>query len=432
MATMEQLHRIFLSSNGICTDSRKTVPGTLFFALNGPNFNANAFAAQALKEGCRYAVVDDPAVARDERYIVVPDALKALQELARAHRRTFNIPVIGITGTNGKTTTKELVHAVLSADRTTLATSGNLNNHIGVPLTLLQLKPEHRIAIIEMGASKLGDIAELSAIAEPTHGLITNIGKAHLEGFGSVEGVVRTKTELYAWLREHHGTAFVNGDDALLMEKSQGLKRITYGSLESFDTCGHAVPSEEPCMELVFDDTRFEHGHYHLSTRLIGNYNAPNALAAVCIGTHFGIPVDVIAGAITDYTPANSRSQLKDTGRNLVVLDAYNANPTSMAAALTNFEHIPGDKPKLAILGDMLELGEVSGKEHAAIAALADQLGLEALFVGAEFVQAVGDGRCHANAEALAAALKADPPQGRLILIKGSRGIHLETVVEVL
>jgi UDP-N-acetylmuramoyl-tripeptide--D-alanyl-D-alanine ligase len=434
MATMEQLHRIFLSSNGICTDSRKTVPGTLFFALNGPNFNANAFAAQALKEGCRYAVVDDPAVVRDERYIVVPDTLKALQELARAHRRTFNIPVIGITGTNGKTTTKELVHAVLSADRTTLATSGNLNNHIGVPLTLLQLKPEHRIAIIEMGASKLGDIAELSAIAEPTHGLITNIGKAHLEGFGSVEGVVRAKTELYAWLREHHGTAFVNGDDALLMEKSQGLKRITYGSQESFDTCGHAVPSEEPGMELVFDDTRFEHGHYHLSTRLIGNYNAPNALAAVCIGTHFGIPADVIAGAITDYTPANSRSQLKDTGRNLVVLDAYNANPTSMAAALENFAALQSPRKRLALLGDMLELGKVSQEEHRTIIALCQRLGLEAWFIGAEFTQAAGSRsvRCFSTAAAAAQALQDMAPKDLLVLVKGSRGVKLEEVVREL
>lgn len=432
MTGSEMLHDRFLATAGVFTDTRKPLVGGLFFALSGPHFNANAFAAKALELGAAYAVVDDPAVAADDRFLIVPDTLKALQDLARHHRRTFDIPVIGITGTNGKTTTKELVHAVLAAQQPVLATEGNLNNHIGVPLTLLKLKPEHRIAIIEMGASKPGDIAELCAIAEPTHGLITNIGKAHLEGFGGLEGVVRTKTELYAWLRDHRGTAFVHADDALLMDKSQGVERITYGSREDSGTRGHAAESETPFMELILEDQHRPHGHYHITTRLIGNYNVANALAAACIGHHFGIPDEVIAGTLSDYAPTNNRSQLKDTGRNQLVLDAYNANPTSMAAALSNFEHIPGDRPKLAILGDMLELGEVSRKEHAAIAALVDQLGLDAVFVGAEFLRAVGDGRCHANVDALAAALKADPPQGRLILIKGSRGIHLEIVVELL
>src|SRR5690606_301694 len=279
MAPITRLHALFLASTGISTDTRKSLPGGLFFALSGPSFNANTFAAKALDQGCTHAVVDDPAVAMDDRYLLVPDSLKALQQLARHHRRTLDIPVVAITGTNGKTTTKELLHAVLSADRSTLATEGNLNNHIGVPLTLLKLKPAHRIAIIEMGASKLGDIAELCAIAEPTHGLITNIGKAHLEGFGSLEGVVRTKTELYAWLRTHGGTAFVHGDDALLMEKSEGLHRVIYGREEGLDTTGAAIPSEEPGMELVFEDKRW-HGHYHIATQLIGDYNAPNALAA--------------------------------------------------------------------------------------------------------------------------------------------------------
>lgn len=432
MVNTSALHHLFLASAGICTDTRKPVAGSLFFALSGPNFNANAFAAQALEKGCTYAVVDDPNVAKDDRFIVVPDVLKALQDLAREHRRSFKIPVVGITGTNGKTTTKELVQAVLSTELPTLATEGNLNNHIGVPLTLLKLKPEHRIAIIEMGASKPGDIAELCAIAEPTHGLITNIGKAHLEGFGGLEGVVRTKTELYAWLREHEGTAFVHADDALLMEKSEGIRRVTYGTSESAGTRGHTMESEEACMELAFVDPGREHGHYHIQTRLIGDYNAPNALAAVCIGHHFGVPDEVIAEALSEYTPSNNRSQLKDTGRNQLILDAYNANPTSMAAALTNFGQLPSDRPKLAILGDMLELGEVSRAEHAAIAALVDRLGLQALLVGKEFVQAVGDARCHADADALAAVLKADPPTGKVILVKGSRGIKLETVVAVL
>jgi UDP-N-acetylmuramoyl-tripeptide--D-alanyl-D-alanine ligase len=224
----------------------------------------------------------------------------------------------------------------------------------------------------------------------------------------------------------------VNGDDALLMEKSGDLQRITYGAAEGLNTRGHAVESEEPCMELVFDDHLREHGHFHISSRLIGNYNAPNALAAVCVGHHFGVPDEVIAGAISDYTPSNNRSQLKDTGRNQLVLDAYNANPTSMAAALENFAKLPGDKPKLAILGDMLELGKVSRAEHAAMASLVDRLGLEALFVGQEFMQALGDARCHPDAQAATKALQAIQPQGRLILVKGSRGIKLETLVEQL
>jgi UDP-N-acetylmuramoyl-tripeptide--D-alanyl-D-alanine ligase len=434
MADIGQLHREFLRSTGVCTDTRKLLPGGLFFALRGPNFDANAFAPEALKQGCAFAVVDDPKVAADERFIRVPDVLKALQELARHHRRTFDIPFIGITGTNGKTTTKELAFAVLSADRPTLATEGNLNNHIGVPLTLLKLKPEHRIAIIEMGASKLGDIAELCAIAEPTHGLITNIGKAHLEGFGSLEGVVRTKTELYAWLRGHEGTAFVHADDALLMEKSEGIRRITYGTREGADTRGHAAESDEACMELVFDDTRPAHGHYHIQTRLIGGYNAPNALAALCIGAHFRVPADAMAHALSAYQPANSRSQLKDTGRNQLVLDAYNANPSSMAAALENFARLHSDRKKLVILGDMRELGATSSAEHETIVHLVKTLGLDAVLVGEEFMKAAPEVavRRFVDVKAAAETLKTERPKDLLVLVKGSRGVKLEEVVEML
>jgi len=425
--SIAELHRYYHACNGTSTDTRTIASGSLFLALKGPHFNANAFAADALAKGARYAVVDDPTVALDDRFLVVPDVLSALQQLATYHRRTFDIPVIGITGTNGKTTTKELVHAVLAADRPTLATEGNLNNHIGVPLTLLKLKAEHRIAIIEMGASKRGDIAELCAIAEPTHGLITNIGKAHLEGFGSAEGVIATKTELYVWLRTHGGTAFVNGDDQLLMAEGEGLARITYGNVEGMDVRGNAVASDEPCMELVFDDNHREHGHYHIATQLIGNYNAPNALAAVCIGHHFAVPDEVIAGAITDYTPANSRSQFKDTGKNQLVLDAYNANPSSMRAALENFAAMRSDRPKLAILGDMLELGEVSRAEHEAIMQLVASLGVETIFIGAEFAKASsGPHRQYPDVKAALTALQHTPPVKKLILVKGSRGVKLE------
>ena len=443
MVSITELHRLFRASSGICTDTRKPLPGGIFLALSGPRFNANAFAAQALEKGCAYAVVDDPAVATDERFLVVPDTLKALQELARHHRRTFAFPVIGITGTNGKTTTKELLHAVLETERATLATEGNLNNHIGVPLTLLKLKPEHRIAIIEMGASKRGDIAELCAIAEPTHGLITNIGKAHLEGFGSVEGVVATKTELYAWLREHGGTVFVNGDDPLLLEKSEGIaKRITYGTGEANKLHGDFIDGPPPYLNFYFNVPSpagvrtvpgFPNG-WHCETKLVGTYNLPNALAAVAVGKYFGIPDDFITDAICSYEPANSRSQFKDTGRNQLILDAYNANPTSMAAALTNFEHLKTERPRLAILGDMLELGAVSQAEHKGIIELCKKLGLEALFVGKEFMRAATgtDVRWFATAADALRTLQTNPPMGRLILVKGSRGVKLEEVLAAL
>ena len=428
MTTTENLHAHFLASTGACTDTRAIDPGCMFFALKGPNFNANAFAQQALDKGARWAVVDDGAVVDDERFLLVTDVLTALQQLARHHRRRYDIPVIGITGTNGKTTTKELVHAVLSADRPTLATRGNLNNHIGVPLTLLRLSSSHRIAIIEMGANKVGDIRELVEIAEPTHGLITNIGKAHLEGFGSYQGVITAKTELYGFLGGHAGKVFVNADDLLLMERSAGLERITYGRTPDAETSGDTA-SSGPFMELVFAGR--DERAYHVRTQLIGDYNLPNALAAVAIGQHFGVPDERIAQALSDYVPSNNRSQFSDTGRNQLVLDAYNANPTSMAAALRNFAAMATDRPKLAILGDMLELGADSRKEHDTIVQLIAELRLDARFVGPEFQRSTAE-RSYPDAATLLQALKNDGLTGYLVLVKGSRGIRLETVVEAL
>jgi len=424
--TIPALHAHFLTCAGTSTDTRAIGANCMFFALKGPNFNANAFAAEALTKGAKYAVVDDASVVADERYLLVPDVLRALQDLATYHRRTFDIPVIGITGSNGKTTTKELVHAVLSADRATLATSGNLNNHIGVPLTLLRLNKEHRIAIIEMGANKPGDIAELAAIAEPSYGLITNIGKAHLEGFGSYEGVIRTKTELYADIAKRGGILFVHADDPLLMQKSEGMHRLTYGNVSNASTRGNAVASESPFMELVIDD-RGVHGHYHITTKIVGDYNAPNALAAVCIGRQFGVPDALICEALSTYTPSNNRSQFTDTGRNQLVLDAYNANPSSMTTALENFAAMPSARTKLVILGDMLELGTDSDKEHLAIVELVQRLKLDAHFIGREFQKAIP--AAWASATDLLGHLNASPVQGKLILVKGSRGIKLETVV---
>ncbi len=428
MPTIPVLHQLFLASTGACTDTRAIAQGSMFFALKGPNFNANSFATEALEKGARQAVVDDPKIARDERFLLVPDVLRALQELATHHRRLFDIPVIGITGTNGKTTTKELVHAVCSEDRPALATPGNLNNHIGVPLTLLRLTKKHRIAIIEMGANKVGDIAELSAIAEPTHGLITNIGRAHLEGFGSYEGVVSTKTELYASLRSHQGTVFVNADDALLMERSNEIERITYGTRPEADTVGSTV-SNGPFMNVVFMGR--DGAAYQVATKLIGDYNLPNALAAVAMGQHFGVPDQVIAEALTNYTPANNRSEFRDTGRNQLVLDAYNANPTSMAAALKNFAAMKSERPKMAILGDMLELGVDSRMEHDALVELVNDLGLDARFVGPEF-QRSSTGRSYPGVAALLKALHDEALTGHLVLVKGSRGIRLETLLEAL
>lgn len=438
MIGTEALHARFLGTAGACTDTRSLVPGGMFFALKGPSFNANAFAAQALDGGCACAVVDDPSVVpapaggRDERYLLVPDVLAALQDLARHHRRTFTGPVIAITGTNGKTTTKELVHAVLGADRPVLATAGNLNNHIGVPLTLLRLTASHRIAVIEMGANKRGDIAELCAIAEPTHGLITNIGRAHLEGFGSYEGVIATKTELYADLRKRQGTAFVHADDPLLMDRSAGLQRVTYAATAPADTNG-GVADHGPFLGVRFTGVKGSRPHT-AHTQLIGAYNLPNALAAICIGQHFGVPDATIVGALEGYRPGNSRSQFLDTGRNHVVLDAYNANPSSMKAALENFAGIRSERRKLAILGDMLELGADSAREHQHIVDLLGMLGLEAMLVGPEFQRTSGGPGLtrHASAQATLAALEKQRPEGWLLLVKGSRGIKLETVVPAL
>ena len=403
----------------------------MFFALKGPNFNANTFASEALRKGANYVVVDEDVQGTSDRCIRVPEVLTALQLLSTHHRLGFDLPIIAITGTNGKTTTKELVHAVLNSDRPTLATSGNLNNHIGVPLTLLRLRREHRIAIIEMGANKPGDIAELMAIAQPTLGLITNVGKAHLEGFGGFDGVVRTKTELYRYFNNQRGSVFVNADDALLMERSAGLDRTTYGQ-DPRSTVQGTVLGNGPFLSIEFAG-KDDHTH-RADLDLIGAYNLHNALAAVAIAQHLGIPDERIAASLSAYRSTNNRSQFSDTGRNQLIQDAYNANPTSMAAALRNFAGISTDRPKLAILGDMLELGEESVAEHDAIVALVKELGLDALFIGPHFSAAIaGKGlNGYVSVEELSASLEKDPPSGKLILLKGSRGIRLEKSVAIL
>ncbi|MDQ3100637.1 MAG: UDP-N-acetylmuramoyl-tripeptide--D-alanyl-D-alanine ligase [Bacteroidota bacterium] len=429
MIGIEDLHGLFLQCSGACTDTRNITTDSMFFALKGPNFNANNFAAEAIAKGSSFAVVDDPNVATIDRILLVPDVIKTLQELATFHRSQFQIPVIGITGTNGKTTTKELIHAVLSSDRETLSTAGNLNNHIGVPLTLLRLNEEHQIAIIEMGANKRGDIKELAEIAEPTHGLITNIGKAHMEGFGSAQGVIDTKTELYDNIRDRNGMIFVNSDDELLMEKSEGIKRQTYGISERAESRGTDRTSG-PFLSFSWEYNGII--STTVTTGLIGAYNLSNALAAVCIGGFFNVKDALIAEAIGSYAPNNNRSQFIETANNQLIMDAYNANPSSMKVALENFAAMKTDRKKLAILGDMLELGDTSGEEHLSIVNSIAGLSIKAHFVGPIFVQTAGAENADQDVASAKDRLHAMALRDHLILIKGSRGIKLETLVPVL
>ena len=429
MIDINELYNIFKTCNGITTDSRKCVTGSLFFALRGETFDGNAFAEQALKDGCAYAVVDNPqyVLPGDKRYLLTDNALHTLQQLARLHRRQLGTRLIGITGTNGKTTTKELIAAVLSRRYRVLYTEGNLNNAIGVPLTLLRLRPEHEIGVIEMGASHPGDIRELVEIAEPDYGIITNVGKAHLEGFGSFEGVVRTKQELFDFLRQHKGTgatAFVYADMPRLREMAHDLTQIAYGSGSDCYVSGHAV-ANSPYLSLAWK-AHAETAVHEVTTRLIGDYNLPNALAAITIGHYFGIPADLICQALNEYTPTNNRSQLLQTADNTLIVDAYNANPTSMKAAIDNFRHMEADH-KMLILGDMGELGKESEEEHRHMAAYVTECGFkDVIFVGTRFAAVQEQGfPTYKDTPALIEALKKNKPQGKTILIKGSNFLRL-------
>ena len=427
------LYRIFLTCNGVTTDSRNCPEGSLFIALKGDSFNGNAFAAKALESGCAYAVVDEAEYAPDgdTRYIVADNGLEALQQLARHHRRQLGTPIVGITGTNGKTTTKELIAVVLSQSHNILYTQGNLNNHIGVPLTLLRLRPEHELAIVEMGASHPGDIKELVEIAEPDYGIITNVGKAHLEGFGSFEGVIRTKGELYDFLRVRgNATIFIHADNPYLKEMAHGLNPITYGNEAGLYVSGH-VTGNSPFLAFEWKaDTEDE--RHTVQTQLIGEYNLPNALAAVTIGRFFGVEAEKIDKALTEYTPQNNRSQLKKTADNTLIIDAYNANPTSMRAAIGNFCHIQAED-KMLILGDMRELGKESAAEHQKVADYLEACGFKnVVLVGEQFAATRHTYPTYPDVAALIAALQADKPCGKTILIKGSNGIRLSTIVEYL
>ena len=419
-----ELYNLYLAHPVVTTDSRKCPEGSIFFALKGETFDGNEYALQALEKGCAYAVVDNPEIANgDERLILVPDVLKALQELAAHHRKEWGGPVLQITGTNGKTTTKELISAVLSEGKQVLFTEGNLNNHIGVPLTLLRIKPEHDIAVVETGANHPGEIADLCHIVEADFGLITNVGRAHLEGFGSFEGVKRTKGELYDDLHERGKKIFLNAFDEDLLQMAQERGFTLWE--DALPYVEGRVSQVNPFVEMQWraeDDAPW----HTVKTNLIGAYNIANLRAAVTIGLHFGITPEQINHALEAYKPTNSRSELRQVGSNRLIVDAYNANPSSMSAALTNFSFFE-DKHKMVILGDMRELGEESLQEHKKIVDKLAEMDLERIWlVGEEFGKVAKEGmRVFKNVDEVKAALKEEPVSNCTILIKGSNSTKL-------
>ena len=428
LANHTDLHSIFRNHNQISTDSRQIIPGSIFFALKGDNFNGNKYANAAIEAGAACAVIDEPEY-KNENTFLVEDVLESLQQLARIHRGKFNIPVIAITGSNGKTTTKELTNAVLSQQFHVTATKGNLNNHIGVPLTLLGITNKTEIAIIEMGANHQGEIAALCEIAKPTHGLITNIGKAHLGGFGGFEGVIKAKSELYNFLRNNNSTVYVNQDNPLLKGLSNGIAKVLYGTAENIFASGRIKVNTDH-LEL---DWVSGTGVVGIKTNLVGDYNFENVMAAICIGSDLGVASEKIKSAISTYIPSNSRSQSMKTAKNSIVLDAYNANPTSMRVAVENFSKLEAEH-KMVILGDMLELGDESLAEHSEIVSLIEDSGFEkAIFVGPHFSAAAGSKfPCFLTSDEANNWLPSQHIKDFLILVKGSRGIKMEKVLESL
>lgn len=431
MIVIENLYEIFEKHPFISTDSRNIKPGCLFFALKGANFNGNHFALNALRDGAAYAIVDEPVHPHDERIILVDDVLKTLQELASFHRKRLGLPILAITGSNGKTTTKELVASVLSQKYNLEFTRGNLNNHIGVPLTLLTFTKQTEFGVVEMGANHSGEIDFLCRIANPNFGLVTNVGKAHLEGFGSFEGVIRTKTEMYRYIENVGGCIFLNGENEYLTKEAiNNSNKVTYGTNESNWLRGEIIDSP-PYLNLR---AWFPKGVLYLNTRLIGSYNFENVLAAAAIGRYFGVDPLLIKKGIEEYVPSNNRSQFIKTSKNQVIMDAYNANPTSMKASIINF--LTFDSPaKTAILGDMLELGEYSDSEHQAIVdLLSNETGIKVILVGEIFSKTSLPGHFNhfpTTAEAREYITEHSIDQN-LILIKGSRGIGLEKILDVL
>ncbi|MFL5739105.1 MAG: UDP-N-acetylmuramoyl-tripeptide--D-alanyl-D-alanine ligase [Flavisolibacter sp.] len=424
---IEKLYELYLRYPSVQTDTRKLQAGELFFALRGPSFNGNEFARRALDSGAAHVIIDDPRFAIEGRTTLVDDVLQVLQELARHHRMQFPIPFLAITGSNGKTTTKELIHAVLSTSFKTYTTEGNLNNHIGIPLTILKIRKDAELAVIEMGANHQKEIASYCTIALPTHGLITNCGKAHLEGFGSEEGVRKGKGELFDHLREKGGTAFVMWDYPYLREMSKGIPSVFKYGGSNADVCGEAIKSD-PFLEVKF--TKGFEGT--VTTQLVGDYNLPNVLAAVAAGKYFQINDQKIRSAIENYSPTNSRSQLMEKGTNKIILDAYNANPSSMKAAIENFARAEGNSKVLA-LGAMAELGADSKKEHESII---DEIGKykwkEVLLVGGDFLKTMHPYKSFGSPQQAGEFLKKEKLEHSFLLIKGSRSMQMEKVLDYL
>ncbi|SFE64498.1 UDP-N-acetylmuramoyl-tripeptide--D-alanyl-D-alanine ligase [Thermophagus xiamenensis] len=432
MSNIHDLYEAYLASGKVITDTRKLEPESIYFALKGQHFDGNNFAKEALSSGCRLAVVDDERLKNEKGCFWVPNALKMLQNLARYHREKLSIPVIGITGSNGKTTTKELIAAVLKKKYNVWYTQGNLNNHIGVPLTILSMPPQTQVAIIEMGANHIGEIAGLCQIAKPNHGLITNIGKAHLEGFGSFNGVKKGKGELYDFLKKTGGEIFVNVDNPDLLEMLGDYPWIGYGSGSKAVVRAEEI-SASPM--LSFNLTTSRVSGLRINTHLIGKYNKDNVLAAASVAHYFGVEESLVKAALEEYVPKNNRSQFLNTGRNHVILDAYNANPSSMQVALSNFKEM--EHPfKVIILGSMKELGEDSKKEHYALLTDLEKLDVEVCFlIGEEFkgiIPANNRFKWYKDTKDLQEALKAASLNNALVLVKGSRANELETVVDFL
>lgn len=424
---MQNLFYLFYNSSGVCTDTRKIKKDSLFIALKGANFNGNLYAKDAISNGAKYAIVDEKQLSDNINVFYVPDSLDFLQALANFHRKKFNIPLIGITGSNGKTTSKELINGVLSEKYKTLCTIGNLNNHIGVPLTLLSLDSTHEIAIIEMGANKPGDIQELVDIAEPNFGIITNIGKAHLEGFRTMEGVIKTKTELNNFINQRNGSIIYNSDDNIISKECYlNQNKLAYGTNAEAKVKGKLIELN-PFVVLKWEYDNYESPE--IQTKLVGSYNFYNFLAAISFGVHFDVPFEQINKAIESYTPTNNRSQVMKTDKNTLIVDCYNANPSSMRSALESFVSNT-QLNKIAILGDMLELGTDSITEHLKILEYCRDNNLKFITVGKLFKEINESG--FENIKELESYLADNSISNKSILLKGSRGISLELIIPLL
>ncbi len=428
---IEELYKIFIKNPHISIDSREDQNNGIFFALKGENFNGNHFAKNAIENGAAYAVVDKAAFCENENFILVEDVLKTLQKLAKYHRDKINIPLIGITGSNGKTTTKELISTVLSQKFNTLATTGNFNNHIGVPLSILKITDKTEIAIIEMGANHLGEIADLCKIAKPNYGIITNIGKAHLEGFINIEGVIKAKSELFDFIVQNNGNVFVNSDDKLLMELSTKIKRTLYGKTTKAD-CRSEIVDHNPFVNMKWFSPQ---GEKIIKTKLFGSYNFENIEAAICICNYLGVEAWKIKNAIENYKPANMRSQIiHSKNNNTIILDAYNANPSSMKLAIENFAQL-NLKNKVLIIGDMLETGSEEKNEHLKILSLIKEKNIQNVFLVGKIFQSVcviNKFKSFSNVTNLNNFFIDQPLINSSILIKGSRGNKLESLTEIL